>query len=418
MPSRCALVVVALAACGDFEHGAVLAVRAPDGPASASRIEIVLANADASAISLIADQRLRPGDFETGPTRYYRQRETGGIVENIARLDGFVVRVAPNTERVPDVDFVPFILAYDGATLAGIGVVLDSTGTASAIRIEDGYRDNYEVRLWPVAPADLQLGIADGETATLACADAPSGFAWQHGGEQYRLLVPASGAFDATPRAADLDCDQHAAAEDDCDDLRATYHDGVAETCDGQDTNCDGARFAIEHCDSTCGPGSGITMCRDLDGGMQTSCAPNAQCRCNAGAGCPSCDVEHVGSTAGDRTLCAPAIGKLGVDGCAAATCAVDLIPTDQPWKLQVSADGMTFGRSATIANGELFVRAEYFGPTPVPGAMPDLGTIHLAIGQNATTRYLGVALKLADNFVREVCEPDGSGTHLMTCTQ
>ncbi len=48
-------------ACGGEDDGAVLTVRAPEGPGSAGRIEIILANADPSAIVDVGGQRDTPG---------------------------------------------------------------------------------------------------------------------------------------------------------------------------------------------------------------------------------------------------------------------------------------------------------------------------------------------------------------------
>src|SRR5678816_3691359 len=98
-----------VAACGS-DDGAVLTLRAPNGPGSAARIEIVLASADAAAIAT-ADQRAQLEGLTEAPVRYYRQRAPGGNVDAVARLDGFVVRIEPNSDVAADEKFVPFVLA-------------------------------------------------------------------------------------------------------------------------------------------------------------------------------------------------------------------------------------------------------------------------------------------------------------------
>src|SRR5262245_17618980 len=100
-----ALVLIGLvgaAACGD-DTGLMLPVSAPQGPAGASRIEIVLANPD--AIEKVQGQ-ITGGDVE-----YYRQKSTTVPVEDIARLDGYVVRIEAR-DGAGDEKFVPFVLAY------------------------------------------------------------------------------------------------------------------------------------------------------------------------------------------------------------------------------------------------------------------------------------------------------------------
>src|SRR5678816_2839548 len=98
-----------VAACGS-DDGAVLTLRAPNGPGSAARIEIVLASADAAAIAT-ADQRAQLEGLTEAPVRYYRQRAPGGNVDAVARHAASAESIKPTSDGGADEKFVPCVVA-------------------------------------------------------------------------------------------------------------------------------------------------------------------------------------------------------------------------------------------------------------------------------------------------------------------
>src|SRR5688572_7927830 len=103
------VLAIAGAACGGgADDGAILTIRAPLGPPSTARLEVVLANASTDRIARVDHQRVTPLGIEEVGALYYQQRDTAGEVLAIAELDGFVLQIAPNVERREDTTFVPF----------------------------------------------------------------------------------------------------------------------------------------------------------------------------------------------------------------------------------------------------------------------------------------------------------------------
>src|SRR5262245_40908277 len=91
---------IGLGACSN--DGAILTFEAPDGPAGAARIQIVLASADLETIGTGIRQRMQPGVLNEEDVVYYRQRAKGGIVESVDTVDGFQVRIEPEVDAAPD----------------------------------------------------------------------------------------------------------------------------------------------------------------------------------------------------------------------------------------------------------------------------------------------------------------------------
>jgi hypothetical protein len=401
--------LVGAAACGG-DTGLVLKISAPDGPGQAARIEIVLANPDAIGTA--------GGQLTGGTVRYYRQQSTTAAVD-VADLDGRVVRIEGRDGKGDEV-FVPFVFAYDdagpqpGRPPIAAGAVLDPQGLPLAVEVPAGSILEATVSMIPLKAADVKLGVLSGQIAEIQCGsnDGPwrSGIAWQPPtGDQLRLLLPEpddESKLDATARALDLDCDGFVADQRDCDDLRARYNPGAAETCDGEDTNCDGSHLAITQCnppDADCGPGStdGILFCEDTAQGTPvTMCAGSPACRCRAGnpGPCSRCTLAFEEMDLPVKP-CAPAVAKLSVGPCdALSPCLVEVIRDDGPWAASVAAGPqLEFKLSATVVTGEVYLRvkAEQSSLIAAPGA--SVGAVHLAISRAlALPRYIGIDLELA----------------------
>ena len=417
----------ATAACsGDV--GLVLTIDAPDGPGAARRIEIVLASPAPGATETVDDQRIAPGALEGEAVRYYRQKAPAGSVAKVARVDGFVIRIEPRDGADRDEPFVPFVLAYDEAdALIGVGAVLDPDGLPAALEVPVGARLEATAAMISLRPADLARGIAIGEAAAISCdgdgGPRRSGLSWRPPtGLEVRLLLPDAGETSAAARPLDLDCDGHDADGDDCDDLRAKYHAGAADTCDGEDTNCRGDRFAVEDCTpqgSACtgGTDQGVRLCADGGGSTPGVCFDTPACRCQLGP-CTRCVLAFEGAP--PAKVCSPGVGKLKLGACAApGPCTIEVVAHSPRWEVAVGATNIgPFGRRTVASGEEVFLMAKYIAPAlPLPVGS-SLGDVHLAVTSGLVTDYVGVDLELANGAIGDCAEQVEVGTTFkMVCS-
>jgi hypothetical protein len=420
--------LVCLPACGS-DAGAVLTVVAPDGPASAARLEIILANSDPSTITHVDGQRVSPAGLEEEKVRYYRQRAEGGAIVDVTRLDGFVVRIEPNDDAADDRTFIPFMVAYDAADhVIGIGTIADEAGQPAAVEVREDLTTQYTVDMVALAAAGDATGIRVREVLEVDCGANdgawPSGVAWRPSqGTQLRLMYPDAGAdakaTDASARATDLDCDLHAATESDCDDLRGAFHTDRAELCDGIDSACDGPSQMIVECGQpACGRPS-VQSCSDTSPPRTSTCMPDATCQCTNGV-CVQCTLEfEATSDVGRQAPCAPSVGKIHLEGCSPDTpCVVTVVnQSGQPWHGQVGATQTgSFGSQVTLVAPEVWLRAklEAADVTGTPAA--SVGMLYLDI-TGPYTRLLGVDL-LLQQLASTACTPmQGTTNYWMSCT-
>lgn len=417
--------LIGAAACGD-NTGLLLTISAPQGPPGVTRIELVLANPD--AIAAVG------GQITGGDVQYLRQKSATAPVEDLARLDGFVVRIEARDGKDRE-RFVPLVLAYGGRPEPiAIGAVLDPSGRPMALEVPAGSRVEATATMTPLAPADPAKGVMSGQILEVRCADNAggwrSGLAWQPpAGTQLRLLFPAPGddaKLDATSRPLDLDCDGYTADGRDCDDVRARYNPGADELCDGEDMNCDGSQFAVTRCSpttSSCGPGQeeGVQFCRDVAGGAPIGeCVGSPACLCRNGP-CARCALAFEGNT--PERPCAPAIDVIeNLAACtASAPCTVDVIRDEGPWEAAVAADPRgTFDRRAVVTMGKVHLRVK-LRVASLPdtvSAGDSVGAVHLAIsGGGMPPRHVGIDLQLAGGGVASCpASPDLPGHHGMQC--
>jgi hypothetical protein len=345
---RLLLGLVVVTACGT-EEGALLTVRAPDGPGAAARLEIVLASA--SSIDDVDQQRVAPTDLDQETARYYRQRSTAGDLGAIATLDGFQLRLEPDIDKVPEPRLVPLLIAYDDAgAVIGIGARLDDSGKPAEIEIEAGQLLGYDIAMLPIHETDGADGVMAGELVRVQCNATDSGLAWQPGGTQVRLLLAQAGN-DASERALDMDCDGFEAIDTDCDDLRSEFHRGATEECDGKDYDCDFRRQELIACEvngTTCGATEGVLLCTDSPGNATaTTCVETAECACE-GTSCQGCLLPFGAVDGGPNNLCEPYVTDLPVFGCEGG-CKVEVVQqAGNPWRLEVSVDGINFSEKVT----------------------------------------------------------------------
>lgn len=398
---RLAYLLLVVAACGT-EEGTLLTIRAPDGPAGVARLQIVLASADPDAITELGGQRVAPTELAGETVRYYRQRATAGVIDGVGIADGFTVRIEPNVAMVPEKTFIPFLVAFDAEdNVIGIGAVLGLDGEPSTVNIESGGTLQYIADMIELRPMDPALGMRDAESMHVVCGGQTSGFAWRPGATQLRLLLGEGDSADATARAADLDCDGHDATRADCDDLRATFHPGMAEHCDGIDSNCDFARTVVQSCaDSQCSDG-GVQLCDDRSGEAVGACVDNAQCACADNA-CNRCTLTYVDTAALDRKApCAPAIGKMHFPQCTlgGAPCTIE-VHGSGPWVGYIAASptGSFSTKLADVTSGYAYLEVKLAGTSEVEGApRASVGSLNLVITQSNQSMLVPVDLGLAE---------------------
>ena len=423
----------AAAACGD-NTGLVLTISAPDVPASARRIEVVLASADEAHTVMVG------GQLRGGRVRYYRQRSTAGVFplhRTSKSLDGFVVRIEAQ-DGAGDESFVPLVFAYEGegeelaagaqpiaagAVLGAEDAVIAGERLPLALPVPAGSRLEATATLIPLQAADPALGVLSGQILEVECPagglDARSGVAWQPPAKtQLRLLRPEPGGkepLDATLRGLDLDCDGFAAGGD-CDDVRPQYNPRAVDACDGVDMNCDGSSFAVQGCtlaQAACADGTqGVELCHDADPPSKASeCLPTPACQCQLGT-CSKCVFSFV--LAGlEAKPCAPGVSELPFSGtCSPSTpCTVEVLRVDGPWRAAVAADPeATFDLRADVTRNAVQLRVKLDEDSVDPKSV--IGALHLAIsGGVPDPLYLRVDLQLQPGGVPScsgVALPDG----------
>jgi len=342
-----ALCLLVVAACSGPDNGALLTVNAPDGPASASRIEIVLA--DPATVEDVTGQRVAPSNLTAESVRYYKQRAIAGAVTSVDTVNGFSVRIEPDANVVPESDLIPFLIAYDDTDrVVGIGAVLDDAGLPGTVTVSADQLIRYQVDMVSLADTDAANGLSTGEVTTVRCNAFDSGIAWQPTGVQLRLLLPDRGndpgLTDATARSLDMDCDGVEATDNDCDDLHPEFHAGAVEACDGLDYDCDGRLLEVVACpsnDSTCPNPTGVALCTEANGSTGT-CLSDPACRCASG-NCSHCVIPFGGVDNGVRGLCEPYLSNtIDVPGCE-GDCTVEVIDPPGaaiPWRAKISTNG------------------------------------------------------------------------------
>ncbi len=436
---RPVVLVLAVAACSGGGDGAVLTFDVPDGPAGASRIELVLASASEESMTATR-QRIRPGMPTEEDVVYYRQRSPVDAIVGITSLDGFEVRIEPDETLVPDETFIPFALIYDDQdALIGVGSVNDPDGVPSAVTIKPGIALSYTVTVTALAAAlDADAGLAVGQGHAVDCTT--NAQAWRSGavwkgasGPQIRLLLPDLGtepaATDAMSRTSDLDCDQYPADHRDCDDLRTTYNVGQTETCDGNDTDCDGRRLElVEGCpitnNSLCSM-TGVQACFEAPGATTATglCMPTAVCGCqrNGGVTPADCNVCTLGwlTVPGGADPCEPSVGKLHFEECQAPGCTIELVDREGPWELKIGPeiDGPFSSKLTGITVNYYYLRAQYVGTAPFAPTAPSIGAAYVAI-QDPTVprpRIMPINLDL-ESQSRTGCT-SGTGNNSMSCS-
>lgn len=415
-------------------EGAILTFQTPAGPMTATRVEVVLANASTDAISEIDNQRRQPGSLEDDGVRYYRQRARGGEIEGAKTVTGFELRIEPDMGTSTDEQFIPFAFLYDGDTLIGVGSVLDAAGEPTAVEIKPGVITSYDVTVTAVhdVAADDALDAGGARTVTCFSRDqAPwkSGYAWStpDGTHELRLLLPDVGtdaaATDATERAADLDCDAHPADASDCDDVRGAYFNGAAESCDGLDTNCDGQRYMATGCTQTAvacnvaGGQNGVQICDD-NAGTVSACTPTAGCACNSIGGngsCARCAVVFTGATA-SKAACSPSVGKLHLEACPPNGCTVEVAGATNGWRGYVGlTETGAFSTRITGAPGYLYLEAKRGGT--IMQTQAPVGEIFLLVTGDQGTFTMPVQLDMYPGTDACPAIATGSTSSRMTCT-
>ncbi|CAN5896700.1 hypothetical protein BH11MYX3_BH11MYX3_13360 [soil metagenome] len=445
---RLACAVLVLSACGDSgpNQGAILTFDTPDGAVTATRLEVVLANASPDTIAEVDNQRREPGSSAEDAVRYYRQRALGGVVEGMTTLAGFKLRIEPDVTTSTDESFIPFVFVYNGDALVGIGNVEDELGDPTHVLITPGTLTSYSIVVSPITVRDADEAAVDRGTArVVSCANRQDQASWKSGvawfpvadparpngrAHQLRLLLPDlakdPAATDATMREDDLDCDQHPASSNDCDDLRGAFYAGAPESCDGLDTNCDSQRFVPQGCAqtnpscTTLGTSSGVQICDD-DEGTLSACTPSAACLCSAGGGtsyCTRCVVEFTGPTA-SRAACSPSVGKVLLPPtCSNAGCTVEVGGATNAWRAYIGAtETASFTTKLSGVHSAVYVEAKRSGM--LPQSAGSIGEVYLLVtSAQGGTVTLPIQIEM-NSEPNTACPPvpGGNGTSRMICS-
>jgi hypothetical protein len=431
-------VLAGLLVAGCTETGAHLTFSAPEGPGTVSSFRIVLATPD--VVPNVGSQRTAPGSLETQPVSYYLQRTiAGGTHGKIEGVDGFAVRIAPEP-TMTETQFIPFVLMYEGEKIVGVATFRAAEGgLPSPILVVAHEIDKYVLDVEPVVEVGDMDAVAPGQVQVVECfhddqSSFTSGIVWRpKAGGELRLLFPDDGGLDATERALDLDCDDHAVTVEsssrDCDDSRGWYHRDAREMCDGHDTNCDGLQNMVVACPAAAGSGvcvdtttnTGIALCDDRTG-TQSACQSDPQCLCaTSPQGCARCVVStEIGVAQGTVKPCQPGVGYVYLEGCSdSERCPrVEVLGVSGGWKAEVSPDvsPYTFGLVAQDIGPKVILRVKRPEGTGVeiPGVNgASTGDVTLGIRRADGSTHLRV-LDLQIDTNAGTCA--GTGPYQMLC--
>ncbi|HEY5936038.1 MAG TPA: putative metal-binding motif-containing protein, partial [Kofleriaceae bacterium] len=326
-----------------------------------------------------------------------------------------------------DPALIPFLVAYDGDAIVGIGAVL-AGGEPGPVEIVPGRISKYDVDLVPTSPASDAIGPR--QHLEVACGSWRSGIAWRpNDGTQLRLLLPDleddPAATDARTRALDLDCDAHDAPGADCDDLRARYHAGTADACDGEDTNCDGQRLIVQDCPlsgGVCAPGptNGVQLCDDSTGEPIGTCVGDPACACrNGDPTCHRCVLDFRATPDVNlQETCTPAVALISLAAYCSETepCTVDVVPRGGRFEAKISSDPLVnYGSRVTGVHDGIYLLVKNTAGELPAIAGDSVGAIYLAITSGSQTRHVGIDLALAVGAT-DACLDFGGGFFKMQC--
>ena len=428
------MAIFCTAACDD-DAGARLVLHAPDGPNSAASFQIVLASPD--LVPVIDGQRANPHSLATETVTYYLQHATAGTASSkIPSLQGYTILVKPNPQ-VADHSFIPFVLFYDDTqALIAIGTYHAdaSSPSPSPILVENGSLNQYFVDVQPVQQVDEGTTVATEQAQQIVCVRDDnslftSGIVWRPlFGPELRIMLPSvPDSEDATTRALDLDCDQHPVtpghSQLDCDDTRVAFYLNAPETCDGENTSCDGVQYLVDDCSGAACPNSaqmGYALCDDTTGTLGT-CQDDPACVCAAGTGiCTRCTIAHgPPPTSTTITPCQPGIGTMSTQNLCngGAPCTVEVVGTSGGWDALVAQSSTTsFGIKASGVGSSFLLQAkrpEGAGVT-IPGVPAQTtGEVFVnLIDPSGSSHLLGIELRLDEVDTQCI----GGGPYAMNC--
>jgi hypothetical protein len=418
--------LLGVAACSSG-YGANVTFSAPKGPSGAASYEIVLATTDLAPI--IPAQRVSPtGSAEEAVTYYFQRTAIAG--GRIDQVDGFHVLV----EDVPGVSeaaYVPFALFYDDAKhLVGIGTYAID-GAPAPVVVPRARVGLYTLEVEPVAEVVDAMPVVASEALRVECRAGDtsfvSGIVWRAAsGHEVRVMLPDPGALaadplDATLRPLDLDCDgvavAVAASSNDCDDTRARFHAGAADVCDGEDTNCDGARYVVQPCHaaSGCAASTGVELCAEAT--RETyGCTTDNTCACepdSTSSTCRRCTIQAANTLAGEH-LCLPAVdAMIGTQGTCSAGCTIAVVATHGGWTAQVAPTAQgPFGATAIGVTSSYALRVTRPDTGVANPAMP-VGSVDLAYVTTTGPVLASYELEAASTGIGACA---GTGPYVMNC--
>ena len=407
-----------LAACEKPPTGTELKFHAPG---IGGTLTVVLVDPTAS---MPLHQRTSPATLTDSDVVYYKQAVMAGTFDqSFADLDNAVIELG-SEPGAGTAHYVAFAIVGPLSAPTAIGTFVDSTGAPAAIELppaDSGKTEQFGITLEPVAPPNTDGSIGQGEYELVTCAQAttPSGFVWHRmASGELRVLLSDDG--DALMRALDLDCDgdnADAAVAPDCDDTRASFYAGAVETCDGQDTNCDGQLLPVATActvanDPACP--TGVQYCNDVANGAPGSCLPAASCAQNDAF---ACDIVDQSSNS-IYSPCADNVAQLDVSDlvCSVTPCVISVARSADGWRTSLATSEPGAGALPlpviTVTTDSFWIEVTLTGTFSGTTSM-DLGEVDLAVvRQGMPITNIGVAL---DTGEQGQCAPVPTE---MSCSQ
>lgn len=327
--------------------------------------------------AVVAAQRTTDDERVLEPVPYLAQRSSV-----LVPLDGDSVAGLRLEIQHDGGAYVPLVIVRDNAGSPLAMGIYDRKGLLAmevGDRALDGIRPVSDVSIYPI---ELELVGAEEQLIPIDCMDRRAGFVWRiDATDQFRIVLPSPAQMNPLD-APDLDCDQHAAGEPDCDDLTAALNTGEQEQCgDGRDNDCNLATKLgiVDSCFCT-PPLSTTCICRDGGRPGPSECA----------AAQFACQVPAV-LTGGQQRPCASS-AEVTVSGCDDG-CTIVLERAPKGWGARLN--GMGLGEEVKLVNNkltlEVFARQNFQEDEQDPVGDPML----ISVTSNGMPRFVEIDLSL-----------------------
>ncbi len=396
-----ALLAAVLAGCAKHPSAGTELKLGPRGFGGGSDITVVLVDPSAS---MPLHQRTSPGSLADSDVVYYKQAVmVGAFDESFADLGKAVIELGPEP-GAGTTHYVAFAIVGSMSAPTAIGTFVDSNGAPAAIELppaDSNTTEEFPIRLERVVPPSADGSIGAGQYELVTCGATNSGFVWHPmAGGELRVLLSDDG--DALMRPLDLDCDNDTADDataPDCDDTRASFYAGAVETCDGQDTNCDGELVPVA---TPCTPPdeptcSGVRYCEDVANGQPQDCLPTGSCAASDAFTCTILDK-------GTGSIYAPCVDDAGqllipdLKCSSAAPCLISVSTSPTNWRTSLATTQPALGvsplQAITVTTDNFWIEDTLVGQLTSNTSV--LGEVDLAVERSGMpTANISVTLSI-----------------------